>query len=102
MREGFYQKDPNTVSRKIGDEVILVPIQRRLADLNAIFLLRDPVSVRVWELIDGSRNLQQIQQLICREFEADADRVEKDLIRFLSQLKRIGAISSGQTPKIDP
>lgn len=90
--DGIYQKDSNIVSRKIADEVILVPIKRKLADVNAMYLLRDDVSIRIWELIDGQRNVQQIKNIICKEFEADAKQAEEDIIKFLEQLEKIEAI----------
>ncbi len=58
MQEKSYQKDPNIVSREIDDEVILVPIKKKLADVNAIYLLQDDVSCRIWALIDGKRSVR--------------------------------------------
>lgn len=93
MQKKSYQKDPNIVSRKIDDEVILVPIKRKLADVNAIYLLKDDVSVRIWELIDGKRSVGEIKEIISREFEVDPKQAEDDLIEFLEQLEKIGGIT---------
>lgn len=93
MQKKSYQKDPNIVSRKIDDEVILVPIKRKLADVNAIYLLRDDVSVRIWELIDGKRSVREIKEIISREFEVDPKQAEDDIIGFLEQLEKIGGIT---------
>lgn len=92
MKDKSYQKDPNIVSRKIDDEVILVPIKRKLADVNAIYLLQDDVSVRIWELIDGKRPVREIKEIISREFEVDPKQAEDDLTEFLEQLEKIGGI----------
>ena len=90
--EKIYQKDKDTPFRVIDDEVILVPIKRRLADVGAIYLLRDPVSTRIWELIDGRRKIGEIKDVIGEEFEVSPEKAEKDLIEFLKQLEKIGVI----------
>ncbi len=41
-----FVKDPNMVFRQIGDEVILVPIRRNVADLESIYTL-NPVAARI-------------------------------------------------------
>lgn len=92
MQEKSYQKDPNIVSRKIADEVILIPIKRKLADVNAMYLLRDDVSIRIWELIDGKKTVGKIKEIITREFKVNPKQAENDLIEFLKQLEKIGGI----------
>ncbi len=86
-------KDPNMVSRRIGDEVILVPIRRNVADLESIYTL-NPVAARVFELIDGKKEITDIKNVILQEYEVNDEKVEKDLLEFLSQLKEIKAITA--------
>jgi len=92
MNDRSYRKDPNIVSRKIVDEVILVPIKRKLPDVNAIYLLRDEVSERIWNLIDGKKSVDGIKKIICEEFKVEPEKAEKDLFEFLKQLEEIGGI----------
>ena len=87
-----YKKNPNFVARKIEDEIILVPIKREAADFEAIYNLNNEVSVRIWELIDGKRSLEEIRNKILEEFEVSSERLDKDLIQFIKDLKDIGAI----------
>ena len=58
--EQRYRKDESVVSRKIADEVILVPIRKNVGDLESIYTL-DEVGARIWELIDGIRSLADIK-----------------------------------------
>ena len=88
----IYKKDPNIVFRKIADECILVPIKKKLADVNSIYLLRDDVSIRIWELIDGQKKVRQIREIICKEFKVDSKQAQEDLIEFLKDLEKIGNI----------
>lgn len=88
-----FVKDPNMVSRQIGDEVILVPIRRNVADLESIYTL-NPVAARIWELIDGKRKIKNIKSVILREYVVDEEEAEKDLLEFLSQLEEIKAVAA--------
>ena len=89
--EKRFTKDPTFVYRRIADECILVPIRRRVADLNYIYVL-NPVADRIWELIDGERRVTDIQAQIAAEFEASPQEVGQDLEEFLAQLTEIGGI----------
>jgi len=92
MLNKVYKKDPNMVGRKIEDEIILVPIKRDAADLEAIYNLNNEVSVKIWELIDGKRSIREIKDKILEEFNVKEEKLEKDLEEFVSDLLEIGAI----------
>lgn len=87
-----YRKSPDIVSRKIVDEVILVPVRRTVADVESLYTLNE-LGGRIWELIDGERDLPGIRDVIVAEFDADETRIETDLVVFLDQLTEIGAIT---------
>jgi len=89
-----YQKDPNIVSRKIANEVILVPIRQNVGDLESIYTLNE-VAARIWGLIDGERKVSEIKDKISEEFEVTPEEAEKDIIGHLRQLKEIKAITEG-------
>lgn len=90
--ERCFQKDPDTPSREIAEEIILVPIRQKLADVNAIYLLQDDVSLRIWELIDGRRKVGEITEIICQEFDVNSDQVQRDIVEFFGQMEEIGGI----------
>lgn len=87
-----YQKDPNMVSRKIANEFILVPIRHNVGDLESIYTLNE-VAARIWELIDGKKDMGQIRDMIVDEFEVSAKQAEIDFIEHLQQLEQIKAIT---------
>lgn len=86
-----YKKNESVVSRKIGDEFILVPIRQNVGDLESIYTL-DEVGARIWELIDGKIKVREIKNKIVEEFEVSPQEAEKDLIEYLSELEKIKAI----------
>ena len=85
------QKDPNIVSRKIADEVILVPIRQNVGDLESVFTLNE-VGAFIWEQIDGRRQVKEIKEMIVEEFDVGEEEAEKDLIEFIQQLEEIGGV----------
>ena len=86
-----YQKDPNIVSRRIANEFILVPIRHKVGDLESIYTLNE-VAARIWELIDGKRNTEQIRNIIIDEFQVSPEEAEQDLSEFIHKLEQIEGI----------
>ena len=89
--ERCYQRNSNIVFRQICDQSILVPIRNNIGDLESIYTLNE-VASRIWELIDGKRNVGQIRDTIVDEFEITLEEAEKDLEQFLQKLEKIEVI----------
>ncbi len=90
-----YKKSDSIVSRKIADEFLLVPIKQNVGDLESIYTLNE-VATRVWELIDGGKEVKEIKDKIVEEFEVTPQEAEKDLTSLLKQLLAVGAITKVQ------
>jgi hypothetical protein len=88
-----YFKSDSVVFRKIGDEFILVPIRHNVGDLDSIYTLNE-TAARIWELIDGKRNLHEIKNMMLEEFDVTPAGAENDLIEHLQQLEGIKAVSA--------
>ena len=86
-----YKKNPNIVYRKIADNFILVPIKHKVGDLESIYTLNE-VGARIWELIDGKRNTEQIRNIIIEEFQVSPQEAGKDLSEFIEKLSKIEGI----------
>ena|SRR2546425_9336758 len=85
------QKDSSIVSRRIADEVILVPISRKVGEINCLYALSE-VGGRVWDLIDGQRSLEGVRDAIVREFQVSETEAQDDLAVLIDQLMEIGAV----------
>lgn len=92
--EKVYRKSDLIVSRKIGNEFILVPIKQDVGDLESIYTLNE-TSARIWELIDGKLKVREIKESLLEEFEVEPTEVEQDLMEHLQQLEGIKAIIEG-------
>ena len=88
----IHRQDDSIVSRRIEDEVILVPIRQNVADLESIYTLNE-VGAHIWEQIDGQRTTAEILALTVEEFEVSEEEAQRDLREFIQQLSAIGAIT---------
>lgn len=88
-------RNDRVVSRKIVDELILVPVRRNVAEMESIYTLND-VGARVYELIDAERTIRQICSVIVEEFEVSAGEAERDVLEFLEKLLSVGSIEKKQ------
>jgi hypothetical protein len=91
--ETRYKKDPSIVFRRIADEVILVPVRRRAADMESVFTLNDTAAA-IWELVDGERSLCDIRDAIVQEYDVTEEEAEADLLAFLQELRQIDAVAA--------
>jgi hypothetical protein len=86
-----YRKNTDMVSRQIGDEFILVPVRRNVADLESIYTLGG-AGVRIWEMLEGQLTGRELRDRLVEEFEIEPEEAEADLIEFLQQLEEIDGI----------
>jgi hypothetical protein len=89
-----YARSPDVVFRRIGPEVLLLPIRRNMGDLESIFSLNEVVA-RVWELLDGQRSLADVRDVVVSEFETTAGEVEADLLEFVARLEALDGLITG-------
>jgi hypothetical protein len=89
--ERLFQKDSSIVSRRIADEVILVPIRQKLGEVNCIYTLNE-AAAHIWQLIDGKRSLKSLRDSMVEAFQVQESKAQEDLIILIEQLKEVGAI----------
>ncbi len=75
--------------------MILVPIRRKLGKVECLYTLNE-VGARIWELIDGTRRVEEFRDLIVSEFEVSRDEAEEDLLTLFQQFTDIGAVNEVQ------
>lgn len=75
------QVSSEVVSRRLGDEVILVNLKTdRVYALN-------PTAARVWELLAARRSLASIERKLAEEFSVDGSKLARDVTRLLATLR---------------
>lgn len=86
------RKNKNMVTRVIEDETILLPIYKTSEEINCIYTL-NKVASRIWELINGKRTISEIKKQALKEFVATPEEVDKEMQKFLKDLRQIKAIN---------
>ena len=89
--DAIFTRNEEVVSRKIVDELILVPMRKDVANMETLYTLNE-VGARVYELIDGKRALREIVTTIVNEFEVTEQQAESDVREFIAQLLEVESI----------
>ena len=87
-----YERREPIVSRKIFDEMLLVPVRGQLADMERIFSL-DPVAEHIWERLDGRRKMMEIRDSVLATFDVAGNQAERDIVEFIEELLAAGLIA---------
>ena len=71
---------PQVAARIIdGEAVIVLPESSQVNVLNE-------VGSRIWELIDGTRSIGEITEIIVAEYDVSAEQAERDVEEFIEEL----------------
>ncbi len=87
----IFQPRPDTATREIAGEVLLVPVRGKLAQLQQIFVL-NPVGAYIWRQLDGERDLAQVHRGLVERFEVTGEEAEADLFEYLGTLEDAGLV----------
>ena len=81
IKEGY-------VLREVAGSNIVVPIGNAQMSFNGIMTLND-VGTFIWRMLDSENGAdrQEIVNAVLKEYDADAETVEKDVERFLLKLR---------------
>jgi len=86
-----YARNENVVTRKVGDDVVVVPIRHNVGDLDSVYTFNE-VAARIWSLVDGERPSGDLVEAVCGEFDVARDTAERDLEELLASLEEAGLI----------
>lgn len=90
-KTGVYTRNPDMVFREIAGEMILVPITASADETDSIYVLNS-TGAAIWELMDGSRGLDEIADLLSRQFQVSGAAALEDLEDFVREMLAAGAI----------
>jgi methyltransferase-like protein len=75
------------VTRKTGNEYVLVPITNNIADMNSVYTLNE-TGAYIWEQIDGKRNVEEIITSLIKEYDIDKQNAEADVCTFIENMSK--------------
>lgn len=86
-----WTRSERIVARRIGDELVLVPLADRGADIDSIYSL-NRVAACAWEALDGARTGEDVVDTILERFEVDRERAAADYLELVATLRDLGAV----------
>jgi methyltransferase-like protein len=78
-------RSPSIVTRKTGNEYVLVPIANNIADMNSVYTLNE-TGAFIWELIDGEKNVEDLIQAVISEYNIDRETALTDVMSFIDNM----------------
>ena len=78
-------RSPSVVTRKTGNEYVLVPVTNNIADMNSVYTLNE-TGAFIWEQIDGKRNIEDIIGLVIQEYDIDVKTASRDVLEFVCSM----------------
>ena len=76
-------------SRVVAGETLLVPIRARVGDLASIYSFNGTGS-SIWQLLEAPKTVDELVAAVAQEYDAERDRVEKDVKEFLGEMLSVG------------
>jgi hypothetical protein len=83
-----YSPDPDVVSRRLANEVVLVNLRT-----NRIFALNRSAA-RFWELFHAGRPRAEIASTLVSEFDVEPERVDGEIDGLLASLTAEGLVAA--------
>lgn len=85
--KSIVSQSASIVTRKTGNEYILVPITNNIADMNSVYTLNE-TGAFIWEKFDGKRNLEEIIVALTNEYDIDPASAESDVLSFVENMSK--------------
>jgi hypothetical protein len=84
--ESIISHSPSVVTRRTGDEYVLVPVANNIADMNSVYTLNE-TGAFIWDLIDGNRTVEEIVNMVVEEYDTDKGTAMADVSDFVESMK---------------
>lgn len=78
-----YERMPGFVEKKVGDEMILVPISNQVAQMSEVFTLND-LGAFMLEQFDGHISMHDVVERVTNNYDVDEQTVVSDVDEFVT------------------
>ena len=75
------------VTRKTGNEYVLVPLANNIADMNSIYTLNE-TGAFIWEQIDGNKCIEEIIGAVINEYNIDLKTATEDVFSLVDKMSK--------------
>jgi methyltransferase-like protein len=85
--KSILSQSTSIVTRKTGNEYVLVPITNNIADMNSVYTLNE-TGAFIWEQIDGKRSIGDIITAVTAEYDIDFRNAKADVFSFVENMSK--------------
>jgi hypothetical protein len=78
---------PSVVTRKTGNEYILVPVTNHIADMDSVYTLNE-TGAFIWDLIDGEKTVKEIITILTKEYNVNKEAATADVLDFINNMNK--------------
>ena len=86
-KNSVVSRSSSVVTRKTGNEYVLVPVANNIADMNSVYTLNE-TGAFLWELIDGKKTFSDLVESLIAEYEIDKETADADVMSFIEEMKK--------------
>lgn len=86
--ENITQLKSKFVSRKVGNDMVLVPLVSNVAQMDTLFNLNETAGF-LWENLDENSSIELLKNQLLESFEVDDATAEKDVKDFLDRIQKL-------------
>lgn len=80
-------RSPSIVTRKTGNEYVLVPVANNIADMNSVYTLNE-TGAFIWELINGKKSVGDLIEALTEEYEIDRETATSDVFSLIDKMSK--------------
>jgi hypothetical protein len=80
-------QSPSIVTRKTGNEYVLVPVANNIADMNSVYTLNE-TGAFLWELIDGKKTVKDLIDAMISEYDVGKEIATADVSSFIEEMNK--------------
>lgn len=80
----FQVKNNNFVTRKVGDEMVIVPLVNSVADMTRVLTLNE-TGTAIMEALDGQTSLKEVTTKLLDQFDVESTVLQDDLQNFITE-----------------
>ena len=74
------------VTRKTGNECVLVPVTNNIADMTSVYTLNE-TGAFIWERIDGRNNIEELINAVVNKYDTDISTATGDVFSFIDNMR---------------
>ncbi len=87
----MYRVKNGFIVRKIGEQIMAVPIGAQTSEIHGMIALSESGEL-LWESLKNGATVEQLTDILTRNYDVDCDTAKNDVIAFLDGLKEQGAL----------